>query len=155
MADPAAGVFLPGGIVLDSDSGVDGDLRKAINRSQKLLGAGNLPGAEEAALAALRSARRARDEQGIALAGLATAQVYLARGRYADARKLLADAVRSFTRAGDAPRQVQAHYLLGEIAYLAEDPIRAGSHYRDALAVARGAALQEWIELLTLKFEHR
>jgi hypothetical protein len=50
---------------------------------------------------------------------------------------------------------VQCHYLLGEIAYLGEDPIRAGAHYRDALAIARAAEAQEWIELLTLRFEHR
>ena len=156
MAEAPAGLLLHGGLVkVDADPRVDGDVRKGISRSQRLLEAGNLPGAEEAALAALRSARRAGEEQGIAQAGLATGVVYVTRGRYADARKLLADAVRAFTRGGDALRQVQAHYLLGEIAYVAEDPIRAGSHYRDALAVARGAAMQEWIDLLTLKFEHR
>lgn len=143
---------LPG---FDSDGDVDSGVLQAIRRSQALLDAGELLAAESEAANALRLARREKDEQGIALAGLATALVYQARGRYADARKLLTEGARAFARAADALRQVQSHYLLGEIAYQAEDPIRAGSHYRDALAVAREAGMQEWIEVLTLKFEHR
>ncbi|HYJ80850.1 MAG TPA: tetratricopeptide repeat protein [Longimicrobiaceae bacterium] len=147
---------LPGFAESDSEAGdVDNDILQGLDYSQTLGDTGDLLATESEAAAALRSARRERDEQGIALAGLATALVYLARGRCADARRLLADAARSFMRGGDALRKVQSHYLLGEIAYLAEDPIRAGSHYRDALAVAREAGMQEWIELLTLKFEHR
>jgi tetratricopeptide (TPR) repeat protein len=127
----------------------------AVNRAQVLLETGDLPGAEELASAALRLARRERNDRWAALAGLSVALGQLARGRRNDARARLGEAVRLFARAGDAQRQVQCHYLLGEIAYLGEDPIRAGAHYRDALGIARTAHEQAWIELLTLRFEHR
>jgi len=127
----------------------------ALNRAQALLELGELADADAEAVAALRLARREKQDRWVALASLATALASLARGRRADARSRLGEAVRLFARAGDATRQVQCHYLLGEIAYLGEDPIRAGAHYRDALAVARVAGAQEWIELLTLRFEHR
>ncbi|HKP74719.1 MAG TPA: hypothetical protein VJT67_04215, partial [Longimicrobiaceae bacterium] len=107
------------------------------------------------ATAALRLARREKQDGWVALATFGSALVALARGRRAGARTRLGEAVRLFARSGDAMRQVQCHYLLGEIAYLGEDPIRAGAHYRDGLAVARAAGAQVWIELLTLRFEHR
>jgi tetratricopeptide (TPR) repeat protein len=137
----------------------DGDrsarLLLAVNRAQVLLETGDLAGADGAAAAALRLARRERQDRWAALAGLGAALVHLARGRRNDARTRLGEAVRLFARDGDALRQLQCHYLLGEIAYLAEDPIRAGSHYRDALGLARAAHAQAWIEFLTLRFEHR
>jgi hypothetical protein len=126
-----------------------------MNRAQALLEAGELALADDEAAAALRLARREKQDRWVALASLCAALVALARGRRADARTRLGEAARRFARAGDALRQVQCHYLLGEIAYLGEDPIRAGAHYRDALAIARAAEAQEWIELLTLRFEHR
>jgi len=126
-----------------------------LNRAQVLLETGDLAGADGAAAAALRLARRERQDRWAALAGLSSALVHLARGRRNDARTRLGEAVRLFARAGDALRQVQCHYLLGEIAYLGEDPIRAGSHYRDALGIARAVHEQAWIDLLTLRFEHR
>lgn len=126
-----------------------------LNRAQALLAAGELGRAAAEAAAALKLARREKMEHAVALAQLGGALVHLARGRRNDARSSLADAVRGFARTGDALRQVQSHYLLGEIAYLGEDPIRAGSHYRDGLALARAAGAQPWIELLTLRFEHR
>ncbi|HEX8903537.1 MAG TPA: hypothetical protein VF771_01705 [Longimicrobiaceae bacterium] len=132
-----------------------GRLLVLVNRSQALLDAGDLDGAAREAAAALRLARREKQEYWIALASLAAALAFLARGRRNEARTRLGDAVRSFARAGDALRQIQCHYLLGEVAWIGEDPIRAGSHYRDALAIARAAGAQEWIELLTLRFEHR
>jgi len=132
-----------------------GRLLVAMNRAQALLECGELARAEDEAAAALRLARREKRDGWVALATLGFALVALARGRRADARSRLGEAVRLFARAADAMRQVQCHYLLGEIAYLGEDPIRAGAHYRDALAVARAAGAQEWIELLTLRFEHR
>jgi tetratricopeptide (TPR) repeat protein len=132
-----------------------GRLLIGMNRAQALLEAGELALADDEAAAALRLARREKQDHWVALASLGAALVGLARGRRADARGRLGDAVRLFARAGDPLRQVQCHYLLGEIAYLGEDPIRAGAHYRDALGVAREADAQEWIELLTLRFEHR
>jgi ABC-type Fe3+/spermidine/putrescine transport system ATPase subunit len=36
-----------------------------------------------------------------------------------------------------------------------EDPIRAGSHYRDGLGLARASGAVGTVELLTLRFEHR
>jgi tetratricopeptide (TPR) repeat protein len=132
-----------------------GRLLIGMNRAQALLEAGELALADDEAAAALRLARREKQDRWVALASLCAALVALARGRRADARTRLGDAVRLFARAGDPLRQVQCHYLLGEIAYLGEDPIRAGAHYRDALGVAREADAQEWIELLTLRFEHR
>lgn len=126
-----------------------------INRSQLLLESGDLAGADEAAAAGLRLARRERRDRWAAFAGLSAALVHLARGRRNEARTRLGEAVRLFARGDDAVRQVQCHYLLGEIAYLGEDPIRAGSHYRDALGIARAAREQAWIDLLTLRFEHR
>jgi len=132
-----------------------GRLLIALNRTQALLESGELADADTEAAAALRLARREKRDRWVALASLAAALASLARGRRADARSRLGEAVRLFARAGDATRQLQCHYLLGEIAYLGEDPIRAGAHYRDALAVARAAGAQQWIELLTLRFEHR
>ena len=137
----------------------DGDgstrLLLAVNRAQALLESGDLAAADDEAAAALRLARRERQDRWAALAGLSAALVHLARGRRGEARRGLGEAVRLFARDGDALRQLQCHYLLGEIAYLAEDPIRAGSHYRDALGIARSVHEQAWIELLTLRFEHR
>ncbi|MFL5383030.1 MAG: hypothetical protein ACJ8GN_10985 [Longimicrobiaceae bacterium] len=126
-----------------------------LNRAQALLETDDLAAADEVAADALRLARREREDRWIALASLSAALVHLARGRRAEARSRLGAAVRQLARDGDALRQIQCHYLLGEIAYIAEDPIRAGSHYRDALGVARAAHQQEWIDLLTLRFEHR
>jgi len=138
---------------MDADASIR--LMVALNRAQALLESGDLAGADDEAAAALRLARRERKDRWAALAGLGAALVHLARGSRGDARTRLGEAVRLFAREGDALRQLQCHYLLGEIAYLAEDPIRAGSHYRDALGIARTARAQAWIELLTLRFEHR
>ncbi|HEX8694522.1 MAG TPA: hypothetical protein VF746_19015 [Longimicrobium sp.] len=132
-----------------------GRLLLGIDRAQALLLLDDAAGAEDEAVRALRLARREKREHWMALAGLGVALVYLARGRRAEARTRLGEAVRGFARHGDRLRQIQCHYVLGEIAYLGEDPIRAGSHYRDGLAVAREACEQEWIELLTSRFEHR
>ncbi|HET7464429.1 MAG TPA: tetratricopeptide repeat protein [Longimicrobium sp.] len=139
---------------LDAGDGF-GRLLVRLNRAQALLDHGDLRAAVAAAADALRMARREKDEYGTALAGLGSALTHLARGRRNEARAHLGEAARTFARYGDALRQVQCHYLLGEVAYTGEDPIRAGAHYRDALAVARPAGAQEWIELLTLRFEHR
>ena len=125
------------------------------NRAQLRLEAGALRDAADDASAALRLARRERDDAAEALAGLGLALVHLARGRRNEARSRLAESARGFARSGDALRQIQCHYLLGEVAYIGEDPIRAGAHYRDALGIARTAGEQAWIELLTLRFEHR
>jgi len=130
-------------------------LMVALNRAQALLESGDLAAADDEAAGALRLARHERRDRWAALAGLSAALVHLARGRRNEARVRLGEAVRHFARDGDALRQLQCHYLLGELAYLAEDPIRAGSHYRDALGIARAAREQAWIELLTLRFEHR
>lgn len=125
------------------------------NRAQLLLDAGDLSAASRVAADALRLARREKQDYWAALAGIPVAGAHLARGRRNAARAQLGDAVRLFARHADALRQVQCHYLLGEVAYIGEDPIRAGTHYRDALAIARPAGAQAWIELLTLRFEHR
>jgi tetratricopeptide (TPR) repeat protein len=127
----------------------------ALNRAQALLECGDLSGADEEATKALRLARHERSERWAGLASIGLALVHLARGRRNDARTRLAEAVRQLAREGDPLRRLQCHYLLGEIAWLAEDPIRAGAHYRDALGLARAAREQAWIELLTLRFEHR
>lgn len=132
-----------------------GRLLLAINRAQALLLVDDSAAAETEAAAALRLARREKKDHWAALASLGLALVFLARGRRADARNRLGEAARGLARHGDRLRVIQAHYVLGEIAYLAEDPIRAGSHYRDGLAVAREVGAQEWIELLTSRFEHR
>lgn len=132
-----------------------GRLLLGINRAQALLAADDAAGAEDAASKALKLARREKKAHWEALASLGLALVYLARGKRADARTRVSEAVRGFTRHGDRPRQIECHFILGEIAYIAEDPIRAGTHYRDGLAVARVAAAQDAIELLTLRFEHR
>jgi hypothetical protein len=81
--------------------------------------------------------------------------VHRARGERSLARTRLVESARAFARAEDRLRAVQCHYLLGEIAYETEDPIRAGSHYRDGLAIAREAGAAALVELLTLRFEHR
>lgn len=125
------------------------------NRSAVLLGLGRLREAEQAGADALRAGRRMKDEHLAAIGGFAAALAHLARGRRNDARTRLAESVRAFTRAGDVLRQVQCHHLLGEIAYDGEDPIRAGSHYRDGLGLARTAGAVGAVELLTLRFEHR
>ena len=143
----------------DAGAAAGGDasarLLVTLNRAQALLETGDLATAEDEAAAARRLARREKQDRWVALAGLCAALVHLARGRRGDARSRLGEAVRLFARSGDALRQVQCHYLLGEIAWTGDDPIRAGAHYRDALAIARPAGEQAWIELLTLKFEHR
>ncbi|HEX5869748.1 MAG TPA: hypothetical protein VFY65_05025, partial [Longimicrobium sp.] len=120
-----------------------------------LLGLGRLAKAEHAGAEALRAGRRMKDDHLAAIGGFAAALAHLARGRRNDARTRLAESVRAFTRAGDVLRQVQCHHLLGEIAYDGEDPIRAGSHYRDGLGLARSAGAVGTVELLTLRFEHR
>ncbi len=126
-----------------------------VNRSQALAGLGDLAGAEEAAAAALKVGRREKDEHWTALGGLALGLVHLARGLRNQARARLGEAARGFARTGDVLRQVQCHYVLGEIADDSDEPIRAGSHYRDGLALARQAAAVDVVELLTLRFEHR
>jgi hypothetical protein len=138
-------------------AGADASVRLMVrlNRAQALLETGDLAAADWEAAGALRLARSERRDRWAALAGVGAAFVHLARGRRNEARARLGEAVRLFARGGDALRQVQCHYLLGEIAYLGEDPIRAGSHYRDALGIARTAREQAWIDLLTLRFEHR
>ncbi|HEY0024534.1 MAG TPA: hypothetical protein VGB24_16590 [Longimicrobium sp.] len=125
------------------------------NRSAALVGLWRLTDAERAAAEALKAGRRMKDDHQAAVGGFARAMAHLARGRRADARTRLAEAVRGFARADDVLRQVQCHHLLGEIAYDGEDPIRAGSHYRDGLALARPAGALAAVELLTLRFEHR
>jgi tetratricopeptide (TPR) repeat protein len=132
-----------------------GRLLVLLNRAQAWLERGDLRPATAAAADALRMARREKQEYWTALAGLSVALTHLARGRYNEARARLGEAARTFARHGDALRQIQCHYLLGEVAYIGEDPIRAGTNYRDGLAVARPAGAQAWIELLTLRFEHR
>lgn len=125
------------------------------NRAAALVGLGRLRKAEDAGAESLRTARRLKDDALTAVGGFALGMAHLARGRRADARTRLGDAVRGFHRTGDVLRQVQCHHLLGEIAYDGEDPIRAGSHYRDALGLARLAGAVDAVELLTLRFEHR
>jgi tetratricopeptide (TPR) repeat protein len=125
------------------------------NRAVAQVARNELAAAQDSAEAALKTGRRARDDHRAALGGLALACVHHARGVRNEARTRLAEAVRAFTRAGDRLRMVQCHFMLGEIAYEAEDPIRAGSHYRDGLAVAREAGAAEMVELLSLRFEHR
>ena len=125
------------------------------NRAVALVARNELEAAQSSAEAALKTGRRARDDHRAALGGVALALAHHARGVRNEARTRLADAVRAFTRAGDRLRTVQCHYMLGEIAYEAEDPIRAGSHYRDGLAVAREAGAAGLVELLSLRFEHR
>lgn len=125
------------------------------NRSAALVALWRLTDAERAAAEALKAGRRMKDDHQAAVGGFARAVAHLARGRRADARTRLAEAVRGFAKAGDVLRQVQCHHLLGEIAYDGEDPIRAGSHYRDGLALARPAGALAAVELLTLRFEHR
>jgi tetratricopeptide (TPR) repeat protein len=134
----------------------DADLALLLaNRSAVLLGMGKLGKAEHMGAEALRAGRRMKDDYLAAIGGFAAALAHLARGRRNDARTRLAESVRAFARAGDVLRQVQCHHLLGEIAYDGEDPIRAGSHYRDGLGLARTAGAVGTVELLTLRFEHR
>ncbi|HEX8671046.1 MAG TPA: hypothetical protein VF710_04130 [Longimicrobium sp.] len=125
------------------------------NRAVAQVARNELAAAQDSAEAALKTGRRARDDHRAALGGLALACVHHARGVRNEARTRLAESVRAFTRAGDRLRMLQCHFMLGEIAYEAEDPIRAGSHYRDGLAVAREAGATELVELLSLRFEHR
>ena len=125
------------------------------NRAAVLVGLGRLREAEDEAAEALRAGRRMKDEHATATGGFALAMAHLARGRRAESRSRLTEAARGFAKAGDVLRQVQCHHLLGEIAYDGEDPIRAGSHYRDALGLARPAGAVDAVELLTLRFEHR
>lgn len=139
---------------LETDDAL-GRLLVLANRTQALVDLGELAAASEVSASALRLARRERRDDWIALASLGVALASLSRGARNHARTRLGEAVRLFERFGDALRQVQCHYLLGEVAWLGEDPIRAGSHYRDALAIARAEGMQAWIDLLTLRFEHR
>lgn len=142
-----------------AEAHADGDewtlLLVQANRAVAQVARNELAAAQDSAEAALKTGRRARDDHRTALGGLALACVHHARGVRNEARTRLAEAVRAFTRAGDRLRMVQCHCMLGEIAYEAEDPIRAGSHYRDGLAVAREAGAAELVELLSLRFEHR
>ena len=143
----------------DAAAHADGDewtlLLMQANRAVALVARNELAAAQDSAEAALRTGRRARDDHRAALGGLALACVHHARGMRNEARTRLAEAVRGFARAGDRLRTLRCHFMLGEIAYEAEDPIRAGSHYRDGLAVAREAGDSAWVELLSLRFEHR
>ncbi|HEX5727694.1 MAG TPA: hypothetical protein VFX98_19640 [Longimicrobiaceae bacterium] len=132
-----------------------GRLLLGINRAQALLATDDAAGAEREAAAALRLARREKNEHWVALAGLGAALAHLARGRRSAARARLAEALRGFTRHGELLRRVQCHFLLGEVAYLGEDIARAGTHFRQGAALAREAGEQEWVELLGLRFEHR
>lgn len=125
------------------------------NISAALLGLGRLYEAEKEGAGALRAGRRRKDDYVAAIGGFAAALAHLARGRANEARTRLSDCARAFARAGDVLREVQCHHLLGEIAYDGEDPIRAGSHYRDGLGLARAAGAAGTVELLTLRFEHR
>jgi tetratricopeptide (TPR) repeat protein len=146
------------GIDAAAEEGTPDDADLALlqaNRAAALVGAGRLRAAEDAAADAQRAGRRLRDEPLAAVGAFALATAHLARGRRGEARGKLAEAVRALHRAGDVLRQVQCHHLLGEIAYDGEDPIRAGSHYRDALGLARAAGAARTVELLTLRFEHR
>jgi tetratricopeptide (TPR) repeat protein len=134
----------------------DADLALLLaNRAAAFVCLGKLRRAEDEAAEALRAGRRRKDDALTAVGGFALALAHLARGRRGDARTRLAEAVRGFHRVGDVLRQVQSHHLLGEIAYDGEDPIRAGSHYRDALGLARLAGAVDAVELLMLRFEHR
>ena len=145
--DAAAAALEPGGHF--------GRLLLGVNRAQALLDAGDLPSAEAEAAAALRLARREKKEHWTALANLALGLVHIARGRRGDARARLSDALRGFAQHGDRLRLIQCHFLLGEIAYLGEDIGRAGKHYREGAAAAREAGEQEWVELLSERFDHR
>ncbi len=134
---------------------VAGALRARLSRAVLLVGLGRLREGGKQAREGLRDARRAKDAEGTAAALMACAVAALAGGARAEARAHLGEAVRAFARACDALRQVQCHFLLGEIAYEAEDPIRAGTHYRGGLGPARQAGWQDAVELLSLRFEHR
>lgn len=152
------GAALEGIAAAEAEGGARGDADLALlqaNRAAALAGVGRVGKAEDAAADALRAGRRMKDEQAAAVGHFALGLAHLARGRRGDARTRLAEAVRGFARTQDVLRQVQCHHLLGEIAYDGEDPIRAGSHYRDALGLARLAGALEAVELLTLRFEHR
>jgi tetratricopeptide (TPR) repeat protein len=126
-----------------------------LDRGAALAASGRPAEGEAAAAESLRAARRVRSRELEGAAAFALAVAALTRGRRNVARSRLREALRIFTRGGDWLRQVQCHHLLGEIAYEAEDPIKAGSHYRDALALARAAGAAPAIELLMLRFEHR
>lgn len=145
--DEAAGLLAP--------EDEHGRLLVAANRARALTQRLELGAAERAAAEALRGARRAKTEHGTAVGLMAVGLVALARGLLNEARSRLGEAARGFARTGDRLRQVQCHHLLGEIAYDGEDPIRAGTHYRDGLSVAREAGALDAVELLTLRFEHR
>ena len=137
--------------------GAHDDVRVLIdaNRAAAALEMGDVGAALTAAADALRAARRRKDEHLIAIGMMASGLAELARGQRSVARARLDAAVRGFARTGDRLRQLQGWHLLGELAYEGEDPIRAGAHYRDGLAIAREAGAQDAIELLTLRFEHR
>jgi tetratricopeptide (TPR) repeat protein len=126
-----------------------------LNRASALAAAGRPAEGEAAAAEALRAARRIKSPALEAAAAFASALAALARGRRSTARSRLGEALRGFARAGDRLRMIQCHHLLGEIAYEAEDPIKAGSHYRDGLGLARAANAIAAVELLMLRFEHR
>jgi hypothetical protein len=125
------------------------------NVAQARIAVGDPGAAVESAGDALRAARRLKDEHTVAVGMTAAGLAETARGSRNAARARLEAAVRGFARTGDRLRQVQCWYLLGELAYDGEDPIRAGVHYRDGLAIARQAGAQQAIDLLTLRFEHR
>jgi tetratricopeptide (TPR) repeat protein len=126
-----------------------------LNRAAALAAAGRPADGEAAAAEALRASRRIKSPGLEAAASFAFALCALARGRRNTARTRLGEALRGFTRLGDRLRMIQCHHLLGEIAYEAEDPIKAGSHYRDGLGIARAANAIAAVELLMLRFEHR
>lgn len=133
----------------------EGRIACAANRAQVYAALGLLEAAQEQADAALRGARRSRDVEWTAHAHVAAGVVSLARGVRSRARAHIADAARGYARSGNSPRQILCHFLLGEIAYDGEDPIRSGAHYRDGLAIARRVGAAPAIDLLTARFEHR
>ncbi|HET6228922.1 MAG TPA: hypothetical protein VFE05_02520 [Longimicrobiaceae bacterium] len=155
--DPAEAVarFDAAARLFEAERDVHGRVLAGVNRANALAESAHLRAAEKAAADTLRLARSAKHEHWTAMGQMAVGLVHLERGSRNQARAHLGEAVRGFARSGDALRQVQCWHVLGEIAYDAEDPIRAGAHYRDGLSVARQAGAGGAIEVLTLLFEHR
>lgn len=117
--------------------------------------AGELERAARTAADVLRAARREKSAYATPAALFVSGTIALQRGALDAARRMFSDALHTFTRHGDALRQIECAYLLGEIAYAGEDPIRAGALYRQGLVTAREIGAHDAVELLTLRFEHR